>query len=129
MRVLCRGCDVHPDHRVCPIPPVCAYTCPPPPSHLACSVTHEVKSKCTHRPYTPGPNNPLGLRDTVFWSVFSRTLIFDTKDNALEHRRKCRERLQACPFILTEDGYVEPGRRRACRARRKMPSTHTSNLT
>lgn len=40
----------------------------------------------------------------MFYSVFGRTLIFDSKDHALEYRNFCRKNMQGVGAILTKDG-------------------------
>lgn len=80
---------------------ICAFI--PPPTHGTFFLTQP-------RPSTTNPPSihptQIGLRDTVFHSLFGRTLVFDTKEHALEYRSKCTKTLQAVPTIITEDGCV-----------------------
>jgi hypothetical protein len=38
------------------------------------------------------PSLPPDLRDTLFYGLLSRSLIFTTRDLALKYRRQCRDR-------------------------------------
>ena len=78
---------------------ICFHT-PPPHRHGTFCFTQPLPST------NPTSIHQKGLRDTVFHSLFGRTLVFDTKEHALEYRSKCTKVLQAVPTIITEDGCV-----------------------
>jgi len=50
------------------------------------------------------PNNEY-LRDTLFWSLYGKTMVFRTSAQALSYMQSCRTRKQSCPTLLcTADG-------------------------
>ena len=46
------------------------------------------------------PPNEENLRDTLFWNVYSRTMVFHTSEQGQEYMKECRKKRQQCPTII-----------------------------